>query len=827
MKKLILIAALLALAAACTKDETQITRPVPSSRSDAVTSSSQIAGSVIIKVNEELAAALEQSGDGSIEGLGDVHFERVFPDAGEFEQRSRKAGMDLFYKVSFDKAVPSTRAVSVFAGTKGVEEVEVPRKIKKRSAIPDDPYFKWQWDLYNDKSLSIGCLMENSQYWIKKYSNEGADMNLLEVWESYTTGDPNVIVAVVDGGVDLAHPDLAANAIPAGENGSRNFAEGNYNITSDSHGTHVAGTIAAVRGNGIGVAGIAGGDFAHGQGGVRVMSCQIFGDDDDASTAETANAIKWGADHGAVISQNSWGYSADDNEDGTVSSKELSNFKKMTIPSAIKAAIDYFIQYAGCDANGNQRADSPMKGGLVVFASGNETIDYDPICAYEPVIAVSSGTPGYIPAYYSNYGSWVDICAPGGDGLYYYGDGYSNYVNTYDSKTCYDDEGPFWYSRGQIYNLYATRPLDGYDYTSYGYMSGTSMACPHISGALALIASYAGGPGFTNSECKQLLLEGADKSHLNITNHYVGPWVDVLKSIQLFGGNSTVAPSKVSGISLEAVRRSVNVSWNVPADEDDGKAFGYLILIGTDRDAVQASTPSAVRDGVSAHGFRTGSAGVGSKLTETIDGLAFSTTYYVAIYAHDTSKNYSELSDIVSVTTPDNLPPTVQKQFEGIIIYGKSNFTQMTISGYFSDPEGDPITYSLGEYDTKVAKAEIGITSIKITATGSGTTRIPVKVSDGDKTTTAEIPVLVKLNRAEPAETWPNPVEKDLTISTEDEAPTHVRIVSSSGKVVYDKTSTFSGFDPLVISMEGLAPGRYGVSVSYKGKTHKKTIVKV
>ena len=158
----------------------------------------------------------------------------------------------------------------------------------------------------------------------------------------------------MDGGVQVDHPDLVDNIwVNEGEipgNGIDDDGNGyiddinGYNFMYDSgkltpmkHATHVAGIIAASGNNGKGIAGIAGGNGTAGSG-VKLMSTQVLG---ATSSNNTAAAIKYGADNGAVISQNSWGYNT------TTTSVSY-------IDPADKAAIDYFIKYAGCDNDGNQ-----------------------------------------------------------------------------------------------------------------------------------------------------------------------------------------------------------------------------------------------------------------------------------------------------------------------------------------------------------------------------------------------------------------------------------------------------------------------------------------
>ena len=148
----------------------------------------------------------------------------------------------------------------------------------------------------------------------------------------------------------------------------------------------MAGIIGATNNNGTGISSIAGGNGTPGSG-VKLMSCQILKSltstgGEVASDPFIAAAIKYGADNGAVISQNSWGYAV-----GT--GRNTSSY----INPVHKEAIDYFIKYAGCDNNGEQLDGSPMKGGIVLFASGNANTSDPRIAApadYDKVVAVAA-----------------------------------------------------------------------------------------------------------------------------------------------------------------------------------------------------------------------------------------------------------------------------------------------------------------------------------------------------------------------------------------------------------------------------------------------------
>lgn len=501
----------LALLAGCQKD--------PDTESTPVRDTDKVEGVIRMKLDRETAEALNvirtRSGrvltgnisfDELCERYNVTGMERLFADNGCAE-RTRKAGLDLWYIIRFEGS--AEQVAEDFGEIAGVNHVEIPRRItkvggmsrksgtpwRKLMALPkaapsnypfNDPLFGGQWPLYND-----GTINANAQ--------AGADINVLPAWEK-TAGRSDVIVAVVDEGVEYTHPDLAGNMWSGI---GKNFCDrDNDDITwGEGHGTHVAGTIAAVSNNGIGISGIAGG--TGGGNGAKIMSCEIFHPTDghyDANSNATADAIKYAADNGAVICQNSWGYAA-----GALSYDQWSSADRAT-----KEAIDYFIRYAGMSPDGETQT-GPMAGGVVIFAAGNEYSGQPGYpAAYEPCISVAAVSCSYEAAWYTNYGSTVDICAPGGGdeanfvNLISYDEGY----NLSTIPTNLKNGNRFTYTD---YN--GDKETTTIDYVSttagYGYMQGTSMACPHVSGVAALIVSQFGAPGFTNEQLKEKLFSTA------------------------------------------------------------------------------------------------------------------------------------------------------------------------------------------------------------------------------------------------------------------------------------------------------------------------------
>ncbi len=507
-------------------------------------------GELIIKFRREMESILDEnmtrsggiatrsgipSTDEVLDILNAYHFERVFPIDKRHEERTRQNDLHLWYIVRFDEDQDLVVALEQLSKLGEIDKLQCNRKIE-RSYRPtttthfvscseanlqstrsqewpfNDPEIFRQWCYINDGTAPI------AQEWAGVVA--GADAGCKEAWE-LCTGDEDIIVAVMDEAVMWSHPDLADNIwINEGEELNAGVdADGNgyvddkygYNFVrntpitswtsngSTGHGTHVAGTIAAVNDNGIGVAGIAGG--GKGQRGVKIMSLQLFDGMNSCSLAMEARAMKYAADNGAVILQCSWGYnSAKSNlimgyTPGPATEEEWAQ----TYPLE-KEALDYFIYNAG-SPNG------VINGGLAIFASGNEYAAQSSFpAAYSKCISVAAIAADYTPASYSNYGSEVLLSAPGGDLEYYGTPGYED--DMYDENGVLKEQG----------GIYSTLVMNGV--AGYGYYEGTSMACPHVSGVAALGLAYAKKlhRHFTWDEFRELMYQ----TGRNIDNYFVG-----------------------------------------------------------------------------------------------------------------------------------------------------------------------------------------------------------------------------------------------------------------------------------------------------------------
>ena len=347
--------------------------------------------------------------------------------------------------------------------------------------VPNDPFFSRLWGLHNTGQ---------TVNWTA--GTPDADIDAPEAW-SVSTGSPDVVVAVIDTGVDTAHPDLAPNIwVNDGEDcpGCRtngvdddgngyvddwrgwDFANGDNNPADDNgHGTHVSGTVAATGNNGLGVAGVTWSS--------RIMPLKFLGADGSGTTDDAISAILYARAKGVPILNNSWG-----GGDGS---------------QALRDAIEQ------TDASGE----------LFVAAAGNDFTNTD----VEPFYPASYDVPNILvvgasdqldrKAWFSNYGvRTVDLSAPG-----------TNVYSTWTGAT-------------------------------YRFADGTSMATPQVSGAAALARAVF--PNASGVGLKALLLRDVDPIGVLNTASRTGGRLNVDHAARCAGTPQAWIESPANGTEVSA-----------------------------------------------------------------------------------------------------------------------------------------------------------------------------------------------------------------------------------------------------------------------------------
>ena len=693
---------------ACSVDE-QMQPQTDAPAGPSVSDEGTVPGIMTVKVSDDLADRLleyadeqgELNADGvallNISGINVTGARTSFHIGGKFEKRQRAAGLHRWFRISYDESVPVSKAAGNAAAAPGIEFAEPVMKIKKMSVEMNDVGYERQWHYHN-----------TGQYGF----TPGIDIKLQEAWDTYGVfGSSDVIVAVADQGVEYSHEDLNGNmwvneAELNGEPGvdndgngyvddvyGYNFVRNNSTIHPEAHGTHVAGTIAAVNNNSIGVCGVAGGKYP--EKGVKLMALQLL-EEGEQYGGDTYLAFQYAADNGACIINNSWGYQSSD----------------ATLTEVDKTAIDYFVENAGMDENGNQVG--PMKGGLVVFAAGNFASETGYPAQYDKTLAVAAVGPTGKYTYYTNYGDWVDICAPGGD----------EFIN-----------GDY----GQVLSLALS--------DQYGYNRGTSMACPHVTGVAALVLSTkTPEDGFTADNLFKLLVNTADPSiyeyNMNRSGMLGSGMLDAVAA--LAAAKETPAASPVTGFDAESEGNTITLTVGVPENASyfyvyyDNRPFTADDLEAADKLEFRIEDLDQASDG---------------RRTMTIDGLNFNTPYWCTVVSANIIGEESAVPDPVMITTKANRAPVITPDQTGDIVLKASGTVVRTFT--ITDPDGQPLTREFdGVRDDIVELVSLSERSVQLTINavysdpGEYECSITARDNTGEETgvTTLKIPYTILPN---------------------------------------------------------------------------------
>ena len=367
-----------------------------------------------------------------------------------------------------------------------------PNNIMTTCRIPDDPYYYSHGSWCNDYMDLYGMHLINTS----------------AAWDISTGGD-DVVVAVVDTGVDYNHGDIATNMWINEDEDPTNgidddgdgFIDNIYGadfINNDGdplddhwHGTHCAGTIAGVGNNSLGVVGV--------NWQCRIMAVKGLSNTGFGSSETLANAIVWAADNGADVISNSW-----------------SHYTRVPSDPVVEAAVHYAYD-AGC---------------VIVFAAGNNEDDVQYYCPQnmDETITVAATDWNDVKAWFSNWGELVDVCAPG----------------IYILSLRAEGLGTQWRVVGENYYI----------------ASGTSMACPHVAGLAALLLSLV--PHLSNTEVAERIIAMTD--NIDVVNpDYVGLLgsgrINAFKTLQVFehniGVRSVDVPTHIKSNEMTYVNTTI------------------------------------------------------------------------------------------------------------------------------------------------------------------------------------------------------------------------------------------------------------------------------
>ncbi|WP_233993812.1 S8 family serine peptidase [Salinibacter altiplanensis] len=621
-----------------------------------------------------------------------VSIEPLFDVGGEYEERHRDYGLHRWYEIRLadGKASADTDVERVMGAYSNASAVSVAEGKARAEQHVTERGSVPATSLLDPLPGPPDDPLFGDQYGFQNIEAGGG-------WQT-RTGDTTVVVSIHDSGIsgsfdgsetDLNHPDLEPNVWYGGDPSDGSVHGKNFRAGDPADLTDNNGHGTHVTGT---VAAATNNGFGvAGTAGGNGEFADGRGDGVRFMVTPGLNqpdAYIYAADNGAAVSQNSWGFTSPG-----------------VFPQSLQDAIDYFIDNGGGD---------DLDGGIVVFSAGNDADNGDWFpAAYEPIVSVASTDQADNVSTFSNFGEWVDIAAPG-----------TGILSTWIA------------GQGSVES-------------NFEFLSGTSMAAPHVSGAAALVVSEFSDVS-SPDQVESILKESADD---------IGATLDIgagrLNLAQALQEDDGTAPAAITDLSVTDVASAhVDLQWTAP----DGEPTVYDIRYSTDpiegdqdfENATQADDPPSP-------------SAPGETDEAEVEGLTPGTEYFFAVKSSDTFGSTSDLSNVASATTenapaiavdPESVSQTLNTGESGTDNFSILNVGEDTLSfalqagtggSDIADPIGEPteVRSLVGALPTRLEQIEANQPQDRFSA--SETTHKPEEGAVQQQSTEVEGRSLAKL----------------------------------------------------------------------------------